>query len=322
MKNIAILTGGDSAEYNISLLSANTVFQHLNPKLFKGYIIHLKNNKFTALINKDELAINKTDFTLVLENKLIYFDAVFMALHGTPAENGLIQPYFDNLNIPYTASNAAVSALIFDKHKCNTKLKKLGFKCAQSYQYEKGNIIEEEAIINKVGLPCFVKPNGAGSSYGISKVKHKSDLEKAIIFALKYDNKVLIEQFIDGIEISVGAYNHGKTIQSLPITEIITENEFFDYQAKYEGKSIEITPARIKEELTNKIQQTTVDIYKKMNLNGICRIDYIIMNQAAFVIEINTIPGLSEESIIPKQLKAAHLKLSEVFEICMLNTEK
>jgi len=319
MKNIAILTGGDSAEYDISLLSANTILQHLNPELFKGYIIHLKNDTFKALVNKDELAINKADFTLALGKKLISFNAVFMALHGSPAENGLIQPYFDDLNIPYTSCNGDVSALTFDKYKCNTKLKELGFKCAQSYLYEKGNIIDVEVIIKKIGLPCFVKPNGGGSSYGISKVKQKSDLEKAITLALKHDNKVIIEQFVDGIEISVGVYNNAKTIQPLPITEIVTENEFFDYQAKYEGKSEEITPARIKEKLADGIQQTTVDIYKKMQLNGICRIDYIIMNQVAFVIEINTIPGFSEESIIPKQLKTAHLKLSEVFEICLNN---
>jgi len=319
MKNIAILTGGDSAEYDISLLSANTILQHLNPELFKGYIIHLKNDTFKALVNKDELAINKADFTLALGNKLISFNAVFMALHGSPAENGLIQPYFDDLNIPYTSCNGDVSALTFDKYKCNTKLKELGFKCAQSHLYEKGNIIDVEVIIKKIGLPCFVKPNGGGSSYGISKVKQRSDLEKAITLALKHDNKVIIEQFVDGIEISVGVYNNAKTIQPLPITEIVTENEFFDYQAKYEGKSEEITPARIKEKLADRIQQTTVDIYKKMQLNGICRIDYIIMNQVAFVIEINTIPGFAGESIIPKQLKTAHLKLSEVFEICLNN---
>ena len=321
MKKIAILTGGDSAEYNISLLSANTVLNHLNSELFKGYIIHLKNNKFTTVVNKDTFTINKADFTLTINHKLISFDAVFMALHGPPSENGLIQPYFDNLNIPYTACNSAVSALTFNKHECNTKLKELGFKCAPSHLHKKGNIINAEAIINKVGLPCFVKPNGAGSSYGVSKIKQKSDLEKAIILALKYDDKVLIEQFIDGIEISVGVYNNRKIIQALPITEIVTENEFFDYQAKYEGESEEITPARITKELTNEIQQTTIDIYKAMQLNGMCRIDYIIMNQIAFVIEINTIPGFSEESILPKQLKAANIKLSEVFEICLLNTQ-
>jgi D-alanine-D-alanine ligase len=321
MKKIAILTGGDSAEYDISILSANTVLQHLNPELFKGYIIHLKNNKFTALVNNKEIAINKSDFTFRLDNKLISFDAVFMALHGTPAENGLIQPYFDKLNIPYTSCNASVSALTFDKYLCNNKLSALGFNCAQSYIYEKGNKIDIEKIIKVVGLPCFVKPNGAGSSNGISKVKQESDLITAINHALEHDTKVLIEQFINGTEISVGVFFNGKSIKALPITEIVSENEFFDYQAKYEGKSEEITPARISKERTTETQNTTIEIYKAMELSGICRIDYIIMKQQAYIIEINTIPGLSEESIIPQQIKAANLKLSAIFETCLLNTK-
>ena len=317
MKNIAILTGGDSAEYDISILSANTVLQHLNPKLFKGFIIHLKDNKFTALIKDKEIAINKSNFTFELENKLISFDAVFMALHGPPAENGEIQPYFDNLNIHYTSCNAKISALTFDKYKCNTKLKELGFHCAQSYMYENGNNIDIDTIINIVGLPCFVKPNGAGSSYGISKVKQESELSSAINHALEHDDKVLIEQFIDGIEVSSGVFFNGELVQALPITEIDSENEFFDYQAKYEGKSEEITPARISDNLTSEVQKTTIDIYKTMELSGICRIDYIIMNKIPYVIEINTIPGLSEESIIPQQVKTANMRLSEVFDICL-----
>ncbi len=321
MKNIAILTGGDSAEYEISILSANTVLQHLNPKLFKGYIIHLKDDKFTALIQDKKIDIDKSNFTFELENKLISFDIVFMALHGPPAENGLIQPYFDNLNIPYTSCNAKVSALTFDKYECNERLKQLGFDCAKSYMYELGNIIDTTTIINTVGLPCFVKPNGAGSSHGISKVKQESELSSAMNHALKHDDKVLIEQFIDGIEVSSGVFFNGKSIQALPITEIVSENEFFDYQAKYEGKSEEITPARISKQQTTEVQNTTIDIYKEMNLTGICRVDYIIMNEKAYVIEINTIPGLSEESLIPQQLKVANLKLSAIFETCLLNTK-
>ena len=321
MKNIAILTGGDSAEYDISLLSANTILQHLNPELFNGYIIHLKNDKFTAHVNKKEIDINRTDFTFELENKLVSFDTVFMALHGTPAENGLIQPYFDNLNIPYTSCNATVSALTFDKYECNKELKELGFNCASSFLYHKGDKIDIKEILKTVGLPCFVKPNGAGSSYGISKVIHKLDLITAINHALEHDKKVLIEQFINGTEISVGVFSNGESIEVLPITEIVSENEFFDYQAKYEGKSEEITPARISKQLTTEVQKTTVDVYKAMQLSGICRIDYIIMSQKAFVIEINTIPGLSEESIIPQQVNAANLKLSAIFETCLLNTK-
>ena len=321
MKNIAVLTGGDSAEYEISLLSANTVLQHLNPELFNGYIIHLKYDKFTALINDEKIDVDKTNFTFQLENKTILFDAVFLSLHGPPAENGIIQPYFDNLNIPYTSCNAKVSALTFDKYECNQQLIELGFNCAQSYMYERGNKIDTATTINAVGLPCFVKPNGAGSSHGISKVKQASELSSAINHALEHDDKVLIEQFIDGTEVSSGVFFNGESIQALPITEIVSENEFFDYQAKYEGKSEEITPARISDKLTKEVQKTTVNIYKTMQLSGICRIDYIIMNEKPYIIEINTIPGLSEESIIPQQVKSANLKLSAIFETCLLYTK-
>lgn len=322
MKNIAILTGGDSAEYDISILSANTVLQHLNPELFKAYIIHLKNDKFTVLIKEIKIDVDKSNFTFELENKRISFDAIFMALHGSPAENGLIQPYFDNLNIPYTSSNAKVSALTFNKYECNKKLKELGFNCATSFLYKKENNIVEQEIIDRVKLPCFVKPNGAGSSFGISKVKKKEDLTKAINSALQHDNKVLIEQFIDGIEISCGVYTNQNNIQALPITEIVTENEFFDYQAKYEGKSQEITPARISKKLTIEVQKLTTDIYKAMELSGICRIDYIIMNEKPYIIEINTIPGFTEESIIPQQVKSANLKLSVIFENCLVDSKE
>jgi D-alanine-D-alanine ligase len=322
MKNIAILTGGDSAEYDISILSANTVLQHLNPELFKGYIINLKNDKFTVLIKEIKIDLDKSNFTFEVENKRISFDAIFMALHGSPAENGLIQPYFDNLNIPYTSSNAKVSALTFNKYECNKKLKELGFNCATSFLYKKENNIVEQEIIDRVKLPCFVKPNGAGSSFGITKVKKKEDLTKAINSALQHNNKVLIEQFIDGIEISCGVYTNKNNIQALPITEIVTENEFFDYQAKYEGESQEITPARISKKLTIEVQKLTTDIYKVMELSGICRIDYIIMNEKPYIIEINTIPGFTEESIIPQQVKSANLKLSVIFESCLVDSKE
>lgn len=322
MKNIAILTGGDSAEYDISMLSANTVLQHLNPELFNGFIIHLKNDKFTVLINEIKFNVDKSNFTFEVENKRISFDAIFMALHGSPAENGLIQPYFDNLNIPYTSCNAKVSALTFNKYECNKKLKELGFSCAASFLYKKGDNIIEQEIIDRVKLPCFVKPNGAGSSFGISKVKKKEDLSKAINNALKHDNKVLIEQFIDGIEISCGVYTNKNNIHALPITEIVSENEFFDYQAKYEGKSQEITPARISEKLTIEVQKLTTKIYKAIELSGICRIDYIIMNEKPYIIEINTIPGFTEESLIPQQVKSANLKLSVIFENCLVKNKQ
>ena len=319
MENIAILTGGDSAEYNISLLSANTVLNNLNKSKYKGFIVHLKENTFQVLFEGKWIPISNEDFSFTLKGKKIFFNKVFMALHGPPAENGEIQPYFDNLRIPYTTCNSEVSSLTFDKYKCNKKLSTLGFNCAQSIIHEKGVNIEIDSIIKEVKLPCFVKPNGAGSSYGISKVNKETELVNAIHIASKHDDEVLIESFVDGTEISCGVYFDGTNIIALPSTEIVTENDFFDYEAKYEGKSKEITPARINSLLTLMIKKTSISIYEKMKLEGICRIDYIIQENIPFIIEINTIPGLSEESIIPQQLKTANIRLSEFFDMCLSN---
>ena len=315
MEKIAILTGGDSAEYHISLLSADTILKHLNNTKYNGIIVHLRNGEYRIGNQK----INTSDFTYINGDTKIKFDKIFIALHGSPAENGLIQDYFDNINLPYTSCNAKVSALTFDKFECNNTLQKLGFKCANSVMIHSDMQYLESEIINKVGLPCFVKPNGAGSSYGISKVTKKADLAKAINNAFSHDNKVIIESFINGTEVSCGVYFDGNQVNSLPITEIVSENDFFDYEAKYEGRSQEITPARISNQLTSEIQKTTIDIYKKMGLSGICRVDFIIQNNIPYIIEINTIPGLSEKSIIPQQLRAANISLSEIFDLCLRN---
>ena len=316
MEKIAILTGGDSAEYNISLLSAKTVLEHLNTSKYKGKIVHLKNGEYTI----DNQKINTSDFSYIKGTAKIKFDKIFIALHGPPAENGLIQDYFDSINLPYSSCNAKISALTFDKFECNSTLTKLGFRCANSVLIYSNKKFSETEIIDKVGLPCFVKPNGAGSSYGISKVTKKADLSKALKDAFLHDHKVIIESFINGTEVSCGVYFDGKQANALPITEIVSENDFFDYEAKYEGKSQEITPARISTQLTSEIQTTTIDIYKKMNLSGICRVDFIIQNDKPYILEINTIPGLSEESIIPKQLKVANISLSEIFDLLLRNS--
>ena len=315
MEEIAILTGGDSEEYNISLLSANTVLKHLDNTKYNAKIVHLKNNEYTI----DKQKINTVDFSYLNDNTKIQFDKIFIALHGPPAENGLIQDYFDSIKLPYTSCNAKISALTFDKFECNNTLRKMGFRCADSIMISSEIRYSENDITEDIGLPCFVKPNGSGSSYGISKVTKKAELSEAINKAFSHDNKVIIESFIKGTEISCGVYCDSNQINALPITEIVTENDFFDYEAKYEGKSQEITPARISNQITLEIQETTIDIYKKMRLSGICRIDFIIQNDKAYVIEINTIPGLTEESIIPKQLKVKNISLSDFFDICLSN---
>lgn len=321
MKNIAILTGGDSGEYDISLLSANAVLNNLNPKLFNGYIVHFKAGIFNAVIDGQSIPIKKSDFSFIHNKKTIILNQVFMALHGPPAENGKIQPYFDKLKIPYTSCNNTTSSLTFNKYQCNEKLIELGFKCALSLLYKKEDIINIELITKQLGLPCFIKPNKSGSSLGISKVKKKTELKESINNALLYDEEVIIEQFIEGTEVSCGVYFDGNNVIPLPITEIISKNEFFDYEAKYHGKSEEITPARIQQEIYINIQNISTNIYRKMQLRGICRIDYIIMKKEPYIIEINTIPGLSEKSIIPQQIKSAKLKLSEVLDACLLNSK-
>jgi len=315
MQKIAILTGGDSAEYNISLLSANTVLKHLDKNKYLGIIVHLKDNVYKV----GNSQINTEDFSYYKNGIKTKFDKVFIALHGPPAENGLIQDYFDKIKLKYTSCNAKVSSLTFNKYECNKILQKFGFRCVKPIIIRQHEEILEKKIIKITGLPCFVKPNGSGSSYGISKVNKKQDLVKAISKAFEHDNKVIVESFIEGKEISCGVYFDGNNIIALPITEIISENEFFDYDAKYNGKSQEITPARISKQLTLEIKKTTIDIYKKMTLSGICRIDYILKKDKPYIIEINTIPGLSEESIIPKQLKVANITLSEIFNLSLNN---
>ena len=320
MENIGILTGGDSAEYNISILSAKTVLSNLSDQ-YKGYIVHLKKNIFTVTIKTNSIAVDTKDFSFTYKRKKIKIRKVFMALHGPPAENGVIQRYFDKLNIKYTSCNANVSRLTFHKYNCNNKLKNLGFKCAKSHLHTYNKKVSAKDIIKKIKLPCFVKPNGSGSSYGISKVNKESELEGAIKNSLLYDKEVVIEEAIIGMEVSCGVFFNGTTSIALPITEIETKNEFFDYSAKYNGESNEITPARISEEMTRNIQNTSINIYNQMNLRGICRIDFIINNNAIYVIEINTIPGLSKESIIPKQIKSARMRLSEIFTLCLIYTD-
>ena len=322
MIKIAILTGGDSAEYEISLQSANVVLDNLDPKKYNGTIIHLKNNEWKAIINKNYYFVETNNFTVKLTNSILSFDYVFMALHGPPAENGNIQNFFDNLNIPYSSCNADVSALTFNKFMCNHKLKSLSFKCPNSICIDNNDTINNTIIVKKIGLPCFIKPNQSGSSFGVSKVECKSQITKAIKLAQKYDKKVLIEQFIDGIEISCGVGILHNKITAFPITEIVSQNDFFDFEAKYKGLSKEITPARISKKITNEVQQITENVYSKMNLKGICRIDYIIMDDIPYIIEINTIPGLSNESIIPKQAKKLGVTLMQLFDHCIESTIK
>ena len=301
MKKVVIITGGYSSEHNISLKSAQTVETEL------------KNLGYSVSI----LKIEKSGFDYHSIKSSLY-DCAFIALHGPPAEDGSIQKHLDKIKLPYTCSGSNISLTTFNKYECNSVLKKLGFRCPKSISFSCESKIDFQFIEKEFSFPLIVKPNSSGSSYGVSKVSDIIELKSAIKLAFEHDNQIMFEEFISGTEVSCGVY-YNNAVVSLPITEIVTDNDFFDYEAKYEGKSNEITPARINKKIYTKIKKLTEKIYSKLNLKGICRVDYIIKNNLAYIIEINTVPGLSKESIIPKQLKCINMSLSEIFKISIEN---
>ena len=313
MKNIAVVMGGFSAEKVVSLNSGMVAMKFLDKNRYNTYSVIIDNEGWRLENNGKSYPIDKSDFSVNIDGQKIKFDGVFMAIHGAPGENGVLQHYLDNLNIPYTCSGVKASELSFDKGACNDFLRSCGILCAESIKLEKGEQINCSDIIKKSGLPCFVKPNGNGSSFGISKVKSEDELIPAIEKAFEHDNYILIESLLIGTEVTCGVHNLNQKIDTFPITEIVSENEFFDYEAKYEGKSNEITPARISQQLAQKVSEKTIEIYQLLELDGIARIDYIIMNDEPYMIEANTVPGLSEESIIPQQAKCKGITLSELF---------
>lgn len=314
MKNIAIIMGGYSSEYKISLISGNVVYNYIDKSKFNAYRIHIFKDKWVYVDPQDqEFPIDKNDFSTTVDNNKITFDCVFNAIHGTPGEDGLIQAYFQLIGLPQTSCDYYQAALTFNKRDLLSVLKPYGIKTATSYYLNKGDLIETQKIVEKVGLPCFVKPNKSGSSFGISKVKTAAELPIAIEMAYREDNEIIIESFLDGTEVSVGVINYQGVTTILPITEIISENDFFDYEAKYQGKSKEITPARISEELTQKIAETAKKAYDILKMKGFSRSEFIIVNNEPYMLEMNTIPGLTTESLLPQQAREAGISLQDLF---------
>ncbi len=314
-KNIAIIMGGYSNEYKISLKSGNVVYKHLDKEKYNLYKVHILKEKW-VYVNDDnlEFIIDKNDFSIQLENKKITFDCVFNAIHGSPGEDGHMQAYFSLLGIPISGCNFYQSALTFNKRDLLSVLKPYGIKTAKSYYLNKSDAVNEDEIIKTVGLPCFVKANKAGSSFGISKVHTKDKLLPAIDIAYKEDNEIIIESFLDGTEVSVGVISYKGATKVLPITEIVSENDFFDYEAKYLGKSQEITPARISDELAQKVTITAKKVYETLKMVGFTRSEFIFVNNEPHLLEVNTTPGLTEASILPQQSQLAGISLRELFE--------
>ena len=312
-KNIALLAGGYSGEYEISIMSGHEIAKYLNKDKYNVYLIVVnRTNWYYNDNNNCNHEIDKNDFSLKLNDLTIHFDAVFNMIHGIPGEDGKIQGYLDLMQIPYTGCNMYASAVTFNKFYCKSIVSSVGIPTANSYFLCNKNY-DINTISDKIGFPCFVKPNKNGSSVGVSKVHTQDELQNAIDNAFRADNEVLIENAIVGREFACGIFNNGNSNIVLPITEIIPKNDFFDYQAKYtEGMSSEITPADISDHIAMTISAYTNLIYNTLNCTGLVRIDYIADDKSATFIEVNSIPGMSEKSIVPKQIAQYGLTMEKI----------
>ncbi len=313
-KNIAVVYGGDSSEFVVSVKSSENVYNAITEAGFTAWKVQLKGLNWEVYEDGQIIAaVDKSDFSFVKNGKKIQFDFAYITIHGTPGEDGKLQGYFDLVKIPYSTCGVYSSALTFNKYFCSNYLRNFGVKMAKSVRLFKGDKIDADQLIGKLGLPVFVKPNAGGSSFGVTKVKEKSQLLAALEMATKESSDILIEEFIDGPEFTCGLVKLSNQEILFPVTEVIPQNEFFDFEAKYTvGKTDEITPARISPELTSKIQQLSSRIYDLCDCSGIVRIDYILKDGEFYFLEVNTTPGMTSTSFIPQQIAAMNRKLGDV----------
>ena len=311
-KNIAIVWGGYSPEKIVSEKSASGIYSFIDKEKYNVYKVVINRDSWEVEYEDKTISIDKNDFSFIAKGDKINFDLAYITIHGTPGEDGVLQGYFDMLNIPYSNSGVLSSALTFNKYTCNNFLKTFGINVAESILLRTNDIIDINEIVNILGLPVFVKPNVGGSSFATSKVKEMSRLRIAIDESFNESSEVIIESFIKGIEVTCGCYETKNGFTVLPLTEVISKNEFFDYGAKYLGEVEEITPARIDNEIAIQIQNETKRIYKLTGAKGLIRADYIIMNNIPILLEVNTTPGMTETSFIPQQVKAAGLSMRDV----------
>jgi D-alanine-D-alanine ligase len=301
MQKIAVVCGGYSGEAEVSMRSAAMVMEHIDLTLYSPVKIVIQKDRWFAEWKGAEWEVNRNDFSVMLDGEIHQFDGAFIIVHGTPGENGLLQGYFEMLGIPYTTGDVLNMSITFNKKATTTFLKSLGFSVAESVVLYKNEEWNADSILQRVGLPCFVKPNNGGSSIGTSKVKEMGQLVPAIEKAFKEDGQVIIESFLNGTEVTCGVIQWEGKVRALPMTEIVSENEFFDFEAKYKGKSHEITPARIDQALFEEIQNLSEKIYIQLKCRGMIRVDFIIHDGVPHVVEVNTVPGFSAASIIPQQ---------------------
>lgn len=321
--NIAVVMGGFSSEFDVSIESGRMVMENLSQDKFNIYKVLITRESWLVETTTGSFPIDKNDFSFTENSQKIKFDAVFNAIHGAPGEDGPLAGYFDLIKMPHTGSGQFESALTFNKAECSLLLKSIGVNIAEAYYLAKHEEYSSKEIIDHVGLPCFVKPNRSGSSIGISKVKTIEGLPVAIKKAFDIDSQIIIESMVQGTEVACGVSNYSGKIKSIAITDVVPNNEFFDYDSKYSGKSEEVTPARIPKDTYQQIMEESEFIFESLNLNGISRVDYIVTeNGVPFMIEVNTIPGLSDESFIPKQTAFAGIPLSVFFDSVVENSLK
>lgn len=313
-RTIAIIAGGDSSEYEVSMNSAKGIYSFIDKEKYTLYLVELTRQKWEAILTDgSRTPIDKNDFSFMENGVKVKPDFAYITIHGTPGENGILQGYFELLGIPYSTCDVLVSALTFSKFTLNQYLKSFGIRVAESMLVNKQHEVSEDLIIEKIGLPCFIKPNASGSSFGVTKVKTREQIRPALQAAFEESDDVMIEAFMDGIELANGCYKTKEKSVILPITEVVSQNEFFDYNAKYKGEVTEITPARLSPELTDRVQKLSSAIYDILKCKGIVRIDYIITEgEKINMLEVNTTPGMTATSFIPQQVRAAQLEMKNV----------
>jgi len=313
-KNIAVVCGGDSSEYVVSLKSGKNIYENVDSEKFVPWMVRMRFEEWAVIQNNEIIAlVDKGDFSFQLNGQKIKPDYVFIMIHGTPGEDGILQGYFDLLKIPYSATGVYASALTFHKFYCDNFLRSFQIKMASASYFQRGDEINPGELVEKFGLPMFIKPSAGGSSFGVTKVKSEDQIFKAVEAAYAESNDCLVEEFIDGMELAVGVCElNGEIIPFLP-TEVVPNGEFFDFDSKYKvGGALEITPARLSEEKIGEIQQLTKILYKLIGCHGIVRIDFILKENELYFLEINTIPGMTETSFIPQQLNAMGMDLRQV----------
>lgn len=312
-RRIAIVCGGDSSEMEVSLRSAQGLFSFIDKTNYKVWIVVIQKGRWYVRLDNEKTApIDKNDFSFNLEGEKIVFDFAWITIHGTPGEDGRLQGYFDLIDLPFSCCGVLAAAITFSKFTCNQYLKGFGVQIAESLLLREGQSISDKDVVETVGLPCFIKSNVGGSSFGVTKVKEESAIQTAIHNAFAEGPEVIIEAFMSGTEVTCGCYKTKKGAHLFPVTEVVSENEFFDYDAKYKGQVQEITPARIPDETRDRIQGITSMIYDILGCKGIIRVDFIITNEGIRLLEVNTTPGMTPTSFIPQQVSAAGMKMNEV----------